>query len=44
MRDDFQAGCPYCERLGFADEDEFFYHVSMCEWEQQQDKLQEEEA
>lgn len=29
MSDNFQAECPHCERLGFADEDEFFI-TSAC--------------
>lgn len=40
---DFHADCPHCDRYEFVDEDEWFEHVSMCEWEQQQNDLDEEE-
>lgn len=40
---DFQADCPHCNRDEFFDEDDWFEHVSMCEWEQQQAALDEEE-
>lgn len=29
----FYADCPHCGREEFADEDEWFEHVSCCEWE-----------
>lgn len=40
---DFHADCPHCERDEFIDEDDWFEHVSMCEWDQQQRALDEEE-
>lgn len=27
----FQAECPTCGRIGFEDEDDWFYHASTCE-------------
>lgn len=39
----FCADCPHCARYEFADEDAWFFHVSMCEFEQQQDRDREEE-
>lgn len=39
----FCADCPHCDRYEFRDEDAWFYHVSMCEFEQQQDREREEE-
>ncbi|MBU1330889.1 MAG: hypothetical protein KJ884_02060 [Gammaproteobacteria bacterium] len=39
----FYAECPHCERHEFSDEDAWFEHVSMCEWEQQRDLEREEE-
>ncbi|MER0549753.1 hypothetical protein AAA536_16085 [Pseudomonas aeruginosa] len=43
MPDDepFCADCPHCDRHEFRDEDDWFEHVSMCEWEQ--DRLRDEE-
>lgn len=38
----FYSDCPHCERHEFRDADDFFEHVSMCEWEQQQDCLETE--
>lgn len=35
----FYADCPHCERTEFTDEDYYFEHVSMCEWENQNDAL-----
>ncbi|MBA1194863.1 hypothetical protein G7007_18725 [Pseudomonas entomophila] len=40
---DFYADCPHCDRCEFVDEDDWFEHVSMCEWEQEQDRLRDEE-
>lgn len=39
----FYAECPHCDRHEFRDEDDWFEHVSMCEWEQEQDQLRDEE-
>ncbi|WP_298727454.1 hypothetical protein [uncultured Pseudomonas sp.] len=41
--DTFTADCPHCDRYEFADEDAWFEHASMCEWEQEQDALRDEE-
>lgn len=43
MRTPFYADCPHCERTEFNDEDDWFYHVSMCEFEQQERDLEDEE-
>lgn len=37
MDDPFYADCPHCERTEFSDEDDFFYHVSMCTFDQERD-------
>lgn len=37
----FEAECQHCGRTSFHDEDDWFEHVSMCEWEQQQDDEEE---
>lgn len=39
----FMAPCPTCDRDYWHDEDAWFYHVSMCEYEQEQDRQREEE-
>lgn len=39
----FHADCPHCNRDEFIDEDDWLEHVSMCEWEQEQDRLRDEE-
>ncbi|HBO5920154.1 TPA: hypothetical protein L4657_006096 [Pseudomonas aeruginosa] len=39
----FYADCPHCDRHEFRDEDDWFEHVSTCEWEQEQDRLRDEE-
>lgn len=41
--DVFYADCPHCERFEFRDEDDYFYHASMCEYDQQQADLEGEE-
>lgn len=43
MSKEFQGYCPHCDRHEFSDEDEWFEHVSMCEWEQEQEHPREEE-
>jgi hypothetical protein len=39
----FHSDCPHCDRYEFVDEDDWFEHVSMCEWEQDQDRQRDEE-
>ncbi len=39
----FYADCPHCSQDEFDDADDWFEHVSWCEWEQEQDRLREEE-
>ena len=40
---EFHADCPHCDRDEFIDEDDWFEHVSMCEWEQEKDRERDEE-
>lgn len=35
--EEFVGYYPHCERIEFRDDEDFFYHVSMCEWEQHRD-------
>lgn len=41
--DEFAGYCPHCERTEFRDDEDFFYHVSMCEWEQRCSEADDEE-
>lgn len=34
FEDGFMSPCPYCDEL-FEDEDDYFYHVTMCEEEEE---------
>lgn len=39
----FYSDCPHCDRNRFQDGDDWFEHVSMCGFEQVQERVGEEE-